>query len=96
MSKPNQPDEPALDPVEKGLLLLVLSALFSCWPALVWHGRGGPTGNDWRWDTHSTVACSIWWGFMLVVGVIVVVGKRLPEISDQERDYSYPNPQKDD
>ena len=33
---------------------------------------------------------------MLVVGVIVVVGKRLPEISDQERDYSYPKSQKDD
>ena len=38
------------------------------WPAMVWHGEGGPTGTAWRWDIHSTIAELVYAG---VAGFIV-------------------------
>ena len=40
------------------------------WPVMVWHGEGGPTGTDWRWDIHSTVAEAVYLG---VVGFVVLM-----------------------
>jgi hypothetical protein len=49
-----------------GIILgLLLGWLVLCWPALVWHGYGGPAGTAWRWDVHSTVACAVWWGVLV-------------------------------
>jgi len=38
-----------------------LFAVIGFWPAMVWHGEGGPTGTAWRWDIHSTAGCLVWW-----------------------------------
>jgi len=41
-------------------------AVTGFWPAMVWHGEGGPTGTAWRWDIHSTIGCLIWWGLVII------------------------------
>ena len=41
-------------------------AVIGFWPAMVWHGEGGPTGTAWRWDIHSTIGCLIWWGLVII------------------------------
>jgi hypothetical protein len=38
--------------------------LFLGWPAYVWHGENATGG--WAWDSHSTIACCIWWGILLL------------------------------
>src|SRR5512146_3590512 len=53
-----------------GLLIVFAVALIGFWPVMVWHGYGGPTGNDWRWDIHSTIAEGAYLG---VVGFIVLM-----------------------
>lgn len=37
-------------------------ALLGFWPAMVWHGYGGPAGTAWRWDIHSTIAETVYFG----------------------------------
>jgi hypothetical protein len=59
------------------LLGLVLAGLFLFWPAFVWHGEGGFSGTEWKWDIHTTVACCIWWGSLIVMLLIIALGKRL-------------------
>jgi len=49
------------------------------WPAMVWHGYGGPEGTSWRWDIHSTIACLIWWGLTIVpltVAAVISAGRK--------------------
>lgn|SRR5512146_2619547 len=53
-----------------GLLIVFAVALIGFWPVMVWHGYGGPTGNDWRWDIHSTIAEGTYLG---VIGFIVLM-----------------------
>jgi hypothetical protein len=45
-----------------GLLVIGAIAVIGFWPAMVWHGYGGPTGTAWRWDIHSTIAELVYWG----------------------------------
>ena len=52
----------------------ILLALVSCWPAIFAHGYTDTGG--WRWDIHSTVACSAWWGVMLLFVLIGWVNHR--------------------
>ncbi len=77
--KPDRDDGLVVGPW--GLLALVV-IFISIWPVTVWHGYGGPTGNDWRWDIHSTIAEAVWLGLVAFVTVLVVIGnrpaKRLP------------------
>jgi hypothetical protein len=47
------------------------------WPAMVWHGEGGPTGTAWQWDVRSTIGCCIWWGFLLLCGTGAVASRKL-------------------
>jgi hypothetical protein len=54
-----------------GLLILGIGWIVLCWPALAWHGQTDTGG--WRWDIHSTVACLIWWG-IIVVPLAVAAG----------------------
>jgi hypothetical protein len=49
------------------------------WPAMVWHGEGGPTGTAWRWDVHSTIGCCIWWGFWVFGIACWLIGKKLDQ-----------------
>jgi hypothetical protein len=48
-------------------------AVAGFWPAMAWHGEGGPTGTAWRWDIQSTIGCLIWWGVLLTVILAVVL-----------------------
>lgn len=58
-------------------LAVVAGVLALFWPAAVWHGYGGPTGNDWRWDIHSTVACGIYWGVLALLVLPAWIGNRM-------------------
>jgi hypothetical protein len=49
--------------------LVVMVAGF--WPAMVWHGEGGPTGTAWQWNVDSTIGCCLWWGSWAVIALIV-------------------------
>jgi hypothetical protein len=53
-----------------GLVVIFVVALVGFWPAMVWHGEGGPTGTAWEWNVDSTVGCCIWWGIW-VLGLTV-------------------------
>lgn len=51
-------------------------ALIGFWPAMVWHGYTDTGG--WRWDIHSTIACSIWWALTLgpfIAAIIIDVSR---------------------
>lgn len=52
--------------------VVVVAAVIGFWPARVWHGTT-PSGA-WRWDIHSTAACLIWWGLMLIPFLAVTIG----------------------
>jgi hypothetical protein len=55
-----------------GLLGLALAGLFLFWPAFVWHGENGGIAHDgWSWDVHTTIACCVWWGCLVVVPLII-------------------------
>ena len=54
-----------------GIVFLTL-----CWPALVWHGYGGPMGTDWRWDIHSTIACLVYWGVLIFIAGMIWLGNK--------------------
>jgi hypothetical protein len=66
-----------------GVILAVgLGWLVLCWPALFAHGQTVTGG--WRWDIHSTIACSVWWGVLAVpvIAALVVKGnayRKLPK-----------------
>lgn len=65
-----------------GLLLFGGFALL--WPGLAVHGRT-PQGA-WHWTTGTTVACSLWWGFLLVIITIVILGRaNSPEVRAMEK-----------
>jgi hypothetical protein len=52
-------------------------AVAGFWPAMAWHGEGGPTGTAWRWDVHSTIGCLIWWGLVVLpLTALAVAGRR--------------------
>ena len=55
------------------LLVIAVVAVIGFWPAMVWHGYGGPTGTAWRWDIHSTVGCCVWWSVTIVPLVIAAI-----------------------
>ena len=72
---------PGADPYRAGsagplILLAGILAAIGFWPAMVWHGYGGPTGTAWRWDVHSTIACCIWWGACALVSLLVYADRR--------------------
>ena len=49
-------------------MVLGLAYVILCWPWFIWHGySSGGNGWGWRWDLHSTVACVIWWGVLLLL-----------------------------
>lgn len=79
MSQPTRPRVPGQGdwgiavPFFAGLMVV---ALVGFWPAMVWHGYGGPTGNDWRWDIHSTIAEAVYFGVIGFVAALVVAGNR--------------------
>jgi hypothetical protein len=51
-------------------------ALLGFWPAMVWHGYGGPTGTAWRWDIHSTIAEAVYFGAVGFVAWMIWLGNR--------------------
>ena len=59
-----------------GLLIIGVIAVIGFWPAMVWHGYGGPAGTAWRWDIHSTIGCLIWWGFLAAVIALAWADRR--------------------
>jgi hypothetical protein len=63
--------------VEWGLVLVAVMVVLG-WPAMVWHGKGGPTGNDWRWDIHSTIAEGVYLGIIGLIVFLAWLGNRLP------------------
>jgi hypothetical protein len=63
--------------VEWGGIFLVTITVLG-WPAMVWHGYGGPTGNDWRWDIHSTIAEGVYLGIIAFIVFLVRLGSRAP------------------
>ena len=56
-----------------GLILIVIGF----WPAMVWHGEGGPSGTAWQWDIHSTIGCCVWWGFWVFGFLCWYAGEKL-------------------
>ena len=71
---PKDPPGHALTPRGNGPSTIgpgLLFILVSCWPAIFWHGQAKTGG--WRWDIHSTVACSVWWGSILLAAILLVV-----------------------
>jgi hypothetical protein len=58
------------------VLITFAVALVGFWPAMVWHGYGGPTGNDWRWDIHSTIAEAVYWGVIGFIAALIILGNR--------------------
>ena len=79
MTSPSQPNRNEWHPegwtlIEPLFLIGVPLVLFSCWPAIFAHGYTDTGG--WRWDIHSTVACSAWWGVLLLFGLIGWVNHR--------------------
>jgi hypothetical protein len=56
-----------------GLLVIGLVAVVGFWPAMVWHGEGGPSGTAWEWDIHSTIACCVWWSLTIVPLLIAAI-----------------------
>ena len=64
-----------------GIFTLALLGGFLLWPAVFFHGEREDTwtGQEhWAWNTGSTVACCIWWGFLLVVTISVLVSRGKP------------------
>lgn len=81
MSQPVRQRPPSVAKGDCGIAVpffagVVAVALLGFWPAMVWHGYGGPTGNDWRWDIHSTVAEAVYFGVMAFIIALVVTGRR--------------------
>ena len=58
------------------ILIFFVVALAGFWPAMVWHGYGGPTGNDWRWDIRSTIAELVYFGTIGFIALMVWLGNR--------------------
>lgn len=60
-----------------GLLgALAAAGVFLLWPAIFSHGEkiDAFTGQErWAWDVHSTVACCIWWGLLVLAGVVTAL-----------------------
>ena len=79
MSQPSRPRIPGQG--DAGILFPLLGITFAVllvgfWPAMVWHGYGGPTGNDWRWDIHSTVAELAYFGVIGFIAALIFLGNR--------------------
>jgi hypothetical protein len=79
MSQPSRPRVPGQG--DAGILFPLLGITFAVllvgfWPAMVWHGYGGPTGNDWRWDIHSTIAEAVYFGVIGFIAALVALGNR--------------------
>jgi hypothetical protein len=72
-------------PVWGFLGVLAALGVFGLWPAFFFHGekQDAFTGQEhWAWDIHSTVACGIWWGILLLAGIMLSAGSpRTPEKS---------------
>lgn len=62
-------------------ILFVLAICTAIWPYWVWHGQNSAGGL--RWDIHSTIACSIWWGLLFAAFLAygVATGHLRPEWS---------------
>jgi hypothetical protein len=87
---PGQGDWGIAVPFFAGLMIV---ALVGFWPAMVWHGYGGPTGNDWRWDIHSTIAEAVYLGVIGFIAVLVVAGNRPARTAVKpKRERSWPPP----
>jgi hypothetical protein len=59
-----------------GFLIICAVAVLGFWPAMVWHGEGGPSGTAWQWDVHSTIGCLVYWGVLIFVCVLARHGNR--------------------
>jgi hypothetical protein len=59
-----------------GFLILCVVAVIGFWPAMVWHGYGGPTGTAWRWDIHSTIAEAVYFGAIGFIVFLCWLGNR--------------------
>ncbi len=58
-------------------ILVIGGIILTCfWPVLVWHGEGGVTGTDWRWDIHSTIAELVYLGSVSFVIFLCWLGSR--------------------
>jgi hypothetical protein len=68
------------------LLIVIPVILVGFWPVMVWHGYGGPTGNDWRWDIHSTVAESVYIGLIALFSLLIWAVNRPPKLPRAPRD----------
>jgi hypothetical protein len=52
-------------------LIIGVVTVVGFWPAMVWHGDGGPTGTAWRWNIDSTVAELTYFGAIAFVTVVI-------------------------
>jgi hypothetical protein len=59
-------------------VIFLIVAVTGFWPAMVWHGYGGPSGTSWRWDIHSTIAEAVYWGCIAFVVFLCWLGSRVP------------------
>ncbi|HLI39622.1 MAG TPA: hypothetical protein VKV80_20115 [Streptosporangiaceae bacterium] len=65
-----------------GFILIVIAF----WPAMVWHGEGGPAGTSWRWDIHSTIAELIYWGVIAAAAGVYFLGHRADRAAAREEE----------
>jgi hypothetical protein len=55
-------------------VVCIVLAVIGFWPAMVWHGYTDTGG--WRWDIHSTIGCSVWWGLSVLCILLAVADKK--------------------
>jgi hypothetical protein len=68
---------------------LLVVAVIGFWPAMVWHGEGGPAGTAWEWNINSTIGCCVWWGLtivpFLIAAIVSAYRKRAPRMPPRPR-----------
>jgi hypothetical protein len=78
-------DKPSdADPLEVTLLLIGLAVVVLLWPALAFHGR--TDAGAWHWTAACTIACSVWWAFLLtVIGGWILAKANSPQVRALEK-----------
>lgn len=60
------------------ILVFFIVVIIGFWPAMVWHGEGGPAGTSWEWNIDSTVAELVYWGILVFIASLAAISNRVP------------------